>query len=110
MSEKNGEDRVLDEKMDEMNRIFLDLIKDAGDLTQDLINGIHMNFVMGAVSIVFAIQSLWYNRVYIISRDYVPLILASIMIVSGLIIIGRGFILRSKYARLYQARNRLREI
>ena len=110
MGDEKAENRILDEKMDELNRIFIDLIKDANDLTQDLINGIHLNFVMGAISIVFAVQSLWYNRGYIINRDYVPLVLSLIMIVSGLMIISRGFILRNKYARLYQARDRLGKI
>ncbi len=110
MSDENQDNKLINEKMDELNRIFLDLIKDANDLTQDLISGIHLNFVMGAISIVFAFQSLWYNRVYIVNGDYVPLILSSIMILSGLIIINRGFILRTKYTRLYQARDRLKKI
>jgi hypothetical protein len=96
--------------MDQLNRILLDLIQDANTLTEDLINGIHLNFVMGAVSIIFAIQSLWYNRNYIIKGDYVPPILALIMIVSGLLIILRGLMLRNKYARLYQAKNQLKNI
>ena len=110
MGEKNSENGILDEKMDQLNKILLDLIQDASDLTEDLINGIHLNFIMGTVSIIFAIQSLWYNRVYISNGDLVPLVLSLIMIASGLLIINRGFMLRGKYSRLYQAKNRLKQI
>jgi len=110
MGDKNSNEKNLDEKLNQLNRILLDLIEDANDLTEDLINGINMNFIMGIVSIVFAIQSVWYNRTYIWNHDYVPLILALTMIITGVIIISRGFMLRSKYARLYQARNRLKNI
>jgi hypothetical protein len=110
MGDKNSDNGILDEKMDQLNRILLDLIQDANDLTEDLINGIHLNFIMGTVSIVFAIQLLWYNRVYISNGDIVPLILSLIMIASGLLIINRGFQLRGKYSRLYQARKQLRQI
>jgi hypothetical protein len=110
MGDKNSFNGVLDEKMGQLNNILLDLIQDAFDLTEDLIGGIHLNFTMGAISIVFAIQTLWYNRAYISRGDPVPLILALIMIISGLLIINRGLILRSKYSRLYQARNRLKKI
>ena len=109
MIDPNSNDK-LDEKMDQLNKILLDLIKDANDLTQDLMNGIHMIFILGIVSIIFAIQTLWYNRLYIMNRDYVPLFLALMMIISGLLILSRGFMLRNKYTRLYQARNRLKTI
>jgi hypothetical protein len=105
-----NKEKGVDEKIDYLNQIFIDLINDATDLSEDLINGIRLNFVLGVISIVFAVQSLWYNRGYISEGDWVPIILASIMIISGLIIIYRGFILQNKYSRVFRARRELKQI
>lgn len=87
-------------KINEFNKIFEDMINDAKELTKDLISGINLTFIVGAISIVFGIQTAWTNRVYISQGDIIPLILALAIMISGTIIIIRGLILRNKYARL----------
>jgi len=107
MGNKNSDNSGLDEKMGEMNKIFEELILDARGFAEDFIAGIYLNFVMGAVSIIMGVQTIWYNRFFIMDGDYIPLILAVIVIVSGILIILRGFTLRLKYSRFFEARKRL---
>ena len=109
MGDDNKNNTELDEEIDYLNRIFNDLIIDATELSQDLINGIHLNFVIGAISIIFAAQSLWYNQDYISNGDFIPLLLAIIMILFGILIIKRGFTLQSKYSSIFRAREELKQ-
>lgn len=97
----------LDEKIDEMNQIFEELISDARSFAEDFISGIYMYFIMGLMCVISGIHTIWSNRFFIIEGDYVPLILAIIVMVSGLIIIFRGFLLRIKYSKLFDGRKRL---
>ncbi|MFB0558269.1 MAG: hypothetical protein ACETVY_04045 [Candidatus Bathyarchaeia archaeon] len=86
----------------ELNKIFEELLVDARELVGDLLSGISLTFVMGAVSIILGIQTTWYNRHYIMGGDYIPLFLAGVIVVSGTLIILRGLILRRKYSKLYE--------
>jgi len=88
------------EKVSELNKIFEELLSDARDLAKDLISGITQTLVAGALSIVFGVQTAYYNRSFILQGDLVPLLLAGATIGVGVIIVLRGFILRKKYARV----------
>jgi hypothetical protein len=94
-------------KLNEFNKIFEDMISDAKELTKDLIGGINLTFIVGAISIVFGIQTSWANRTYISQGDIIPIILASAIIIAGTIIILRGIVLRKKYARLINSYKKL---
>ena len=100
-------DGTVPEKISELDNIFEGLLIDAKDLIEDLLSGVSMHFVLGACSIVFAVQTLWYTRHYVAMGDWVPLILSGIMMASGAIIIIRGLQLRKKYSRLSEAYNKL---
>jgi hypothetical protein len=97
----------LDEKIDEMNQIFEELISDARGFAEDFISGIYMYFIMGIMCVISGIQTIWSNRFFIIEGDYVPLILAVLVMVSGTIIIFRGYLLRVKYSSFFDNRKRL---
>ena len=107
MEKKKQGNESLDEKIDVMNEVFDDLILDAKAFSQDIVSGISLNFFMAAVSILFGIQTAWYNRLYIMEGDYIPLLLAAIIILSGVITIIRGLSLRAKYSRLYNIEKEL---
>ena len=98
---KNKKEDHRDEII-ELNQILEDLLVDARELVGDLLSGISMTFVMGVVGVVLGVQTLWYNRHYIISGDYIPLFLAIFIMASGALIIVRGLTLRSKYSKLYK--------
>jgi hypothetical protein len=100
----------LDEKIEDINEIFEDLISDAQEFSEDLVSGIHSTIIMGLISFVAGVQTLWYNRYYISGGDYIPLLLAGITCFSGLFIILRGYILRKKYSILIEARKNLSNI
>lgn len=95
------------EKISELNNIFEDLISDARGLAEDLIGGIKLTFIVGILSIVFGIQTSWANKNYILQGDLIPLLLAAAIVISGTIIIFRGFVLRKKYARLIQTHKKI---
>lgn len=97
-----GESERKRDEIGELNKIFEELLFDARELVSDMLSGIHLTFVMGAVSIVLGIQTTWYNRHYIAAGDWVPLVLAGVIVASGALIILRGLALRSKYSRLYE--------
>lgn len=101
--DKNG----LNEKIDEMNQIFEELISDARSFSEDFISGIYMYFMMGFTSVISGTLIIWSNRFFIIEGDYVILILAVILMVSGIIILLRGYMLRLKYSSFFDSRKRL---
>ena len=87
-------------EISELNSIFEELLSDARDLAKDLTSGITQTLVAGALSIVFGVQTAYYNRSYIVQGDFVPVLLAGATIVAGAIIVLRGVLLRKKYARV----------
>ena len=94
-------------RVGELNDIFEELLVDARELVGDLLSGISLTFVMGAVSVILGIQTTWYNRHYIMAGDYIPLFLAGVIVVSGTLIILRGLNLRRKYSRLYEFQRKM---
>lgn len=94
-------------RVGELNDIFEELLVDARELVGDLLSGISLTFVMGAVSVILGIQTTWYNRHYIMGGDYIPLFLAGVIVVSGTLIILRGLNLRRKYSRLYEFQRKM---
>ena len=94
-------------RVGELNNIFEELLVDAKDLVGDLLSGISLTFVMGAVSVILGIQTTWYNRHYIMGGDYIPLFLAGVIVVSGTLIILRGLNLRRKYSKLYEFQRKM---
>ena len=88
------------EKVSELNKIFEELLSDARDLARDLMSGITQTLVAGALSIVFGVQTVYYNRSFILQGDVVPLLLAGATIVAGGVVVLRGVLLRKKYARV----------
>ena len=97
------------EKVNELNKIFEELLSDARDLAKDLISGITQTLVAGALSIVFGVQTAYYNRSFILQGDSVPLLLAGATIAVGVVIVLRGILLRRKYARVSKAYKELSE-
>lgn len=97
----------IDGRIDELNRIFGELLADAKDFAGDMISGINRTFVAGALAVLFGVQTSYYNRQYILRGDIIPLLIAGAQIVSGLIIVLQGFTLRKKYARLFELKKRL---
>ncbi len=100
---------VGNEKVNELNKIFEELLSDARDLAKDLISGITQTLVAGALSIVFGVQTAYYNRSFILQGDFVPLLLAGATIAVGVVIVLRGILLRRKYARVSKAYKELSE-
>ncbi len=94
---ENHRDQII-----ELNQILEELLVDARELVGDLLSGISMTFVMGVVGVILGVQTLWYNRHYITSGDYIPLLLAIAIMASGALIILRGLTLRSKYSKLHK--------
>ena len=99
-----GENKKEDHRDEiiELNQILEDLLVDARELVGDLLSGISLTIGMGAVGVILGVQTLWYNRHYIISGDYIPLFLTSVIMASGALIMLRGLALRSKYSKLYK--------
>ena len=109
--EKNGNKKAeRDERINELNNIFEELITDGRELAKDLISGITQTFVAGVIAVIFGVQTAYYNRHYIVQGDLIPLLLAAATIFVGLIIVLRGFILRKKYARLSETYRELRTL
>jgi hypothetical protein len=102
MEKDENKDEDRRSEIGELNKIVEELLMDARELVGDLLSGIHTTLIMGTVSIILGIQTTWYNRHYITAGDYIPLILAGIIIGSGVIIVFRGLALKSKYSKLYE--------
>jgi hypothetical protein len=97
------------EEISELNNIFEDLLGDAQKLAKDLISGINLTFVVGALGIVFGLQTIWSNRVFIFQGDLIPVLLTGVIITASTIVILRGFILRNKYSRLIETYKKIRK-
>jgi hypothetical protein len=102
MEKEENKDEDRRSEIGELNKIVEELLMDARELVGDLLSGIHTTLIMGTVSIILGIQTTWYNRHYITAGDYIPLILAGIIIGSGVIIVFRGLALKNKYSKLYE--------
>lgn len=107
MESSRGEGEGHEARVSELNNIFEELLVDARELVSDLLSGISLTFVMGAVSVILGIQTTWYNRHYIMGGDYIPLFLAGVIVVSGTLIILRGLNLRRKYTKLYEFQRKM---
>jgi hypothetical protein len=91
----------------ELNSIFKELIDDAKNFAKDITAGIYLYYFSGILTILFGLQTGWYNRTYILSWDLIPLFLMSAQILVGAILIVRGIILKKKYARIFELRRKL---
>lgn len=110
MEKESSDNNELDGRISELNIIFEELILDAKGFSEDFVSGIYVYFILAAMSILSGIQTIWSNRFFIIKGDYLPLALATIVIFSGFIILFRGFILKQKYTRFFEARKKLEKL
>ena len=94
-------------RVNELDRIFNDLISDAKDFANDMVSSVYLYFFAGTLTILFGVQTGWYNRTYILDMDLIPLVLMSSQIVIGFILIIRGLNLKSKYSRIFDLKKRL---
>ncbi|MFC1487450.1 hypothetical protein ACFLRN_07190 [Thermoproteota archaeon] len=94
-------------KITELNIILEELKKDAKDFSGDMIASVYLYFVAGAMSVLFGLQTGWYNRVDMLSGDIIPLSLMIIQIIAGTALVIRGVLLRKKYSRIFRLRKKL---
>jgi hypothetical protein len=95
------------QRVNELNNIFNELIDDAKDFAKDMISGVYLYYFSGILSALFGLQTGWYNRTYILRWDLIPLFLMSAQILIGAILIARGISLKRKYARIFDLKNKL---
>ena len=95
------------QRVSELNGIFDDLINDAKDFASDMTSSVYLYFFAGILTVLFGVQTGWYNRIYILNLDLIPLVLMGAQIVIGCILIIRGFNLKSKYSRIFALKKRL---
>jgi len=95
------------QKINELNIILGELKNDAKDFSGDMIASVYLYFVAGAMSILFGVQTGWYNRTYILSGDIIPLFLLAIQILAGTALVIRGIIFKKKYSRIFALHKKL---
>lgn len=95
------------EKINELNNIFGELINDSKSFAKDMMSGIYLYYFAGILSIIFGIQTGWYNQTYILNYDLIPLILVMAQILVGLILMTRGYVLKKKYSRIFTLDRRI---
>ncbi len=96
-----------DQRVNELNRIFAELVDDAKNFAKDITSSIYLYYFAGVLSMLFGVQTGWYNRSYILNWDLIPLFLMCAQIVVGAILIIRGFSLKSKYSRIFELKKKL---
>ena len=101
------EKEIKEQRVNELTQIFDDLINDAKDFAKDMTSSVYLYFFAGILTILFGVQTGWYNRNYIIAWDLIPLVLMASQIVIGFILIIRGFSLKNKYSRIFALKKRL---
>jgi hypothetical protein len=95
-------------KISHLNQIFEDVISDASDLIKDLYWSVKMYLFFGLITLLFGVQTLFYNMDYIQERHYIPLFITVIMIFAGSVQMIKYFSLRKKYSRLFSAQNEMK--
>ena len=104
--EQTGKQNV--EKINHLNQIFEDVISDASDLIKDLYWSVKMYLFFGLITLLFGVQTLFYNLDYIQERHYIPLFITVTMVFAGTVQIIKYFSLRKKYSRLFYAQNEMK--
>ncbi len=94
-------------RVDELNSIFKELIDDAKTFAKDITSSIYLYYFAGILTVLFGLQTGWYNRTYISNWDLIPLFLMVAQIIIGAILIIRGIGLKKKYSRLFELKDRL---
>lgn len=89
------------QKINELNNILGELKNDAKSFSGDMMASVYLYFVAGAMSILFGLQTGWYNRTYMLSGDVIPLILMIIQVVAGAALLIRGLIFKKRYSRIF---------
>jgi len=105
-NEQSGEQNV--KKISHLNQIFEDVISDASELIKDLYWSVKMYLFFGLITLLFGVQTLFYNMDYIQERHYIPLFITVTMIFAGTVQIVKYFSLRKKYSRLFNAQNEMK--
>ncbi len=105
-NEQSGKQDV--KKIGHLNQIFEDVISDASDLIKDLYWSVKMYLFFGLITLLFGVQTLFYNMDYIQERHYIPLFITVTMIFAGTVQIVKYFSLRKKYSRLFNAQNEMK--
>jgi len=95
------------QRVNELDNIFRELIDDAKDFAKDMTAGVYLYYFSGILSVLFGLQTGWYNRTYILSWDLIPLFLTSAQILVGAILIFRGISLKKKYSRIFDLKKKL---
>lgn len=94
-------------RVSELNNILKELMDDAKTFANDIISSIYLYYFAGILSVLFGLQTGWYNRTYILTGDLIPLLLVIAQIVLGAIIAIRGYSLKKKYTRIFELKKRL---
>ena len=97
----------LDEKIDSMNKILDEIVTDTNEFIQDMNSGIIMYYLMGLMTYLNGILSLWSNRIAIMNGDALYLIFSVPLIIIGPIVVYYGLKLRIKYCKLFEAGKQL---
>jgi len=105
-NEQSGEQNV--KKISHLNQIFEDVISDASELIKDLYWSVKMYLFFGLITLLFGVQTLFYNMDYIQERHYIPLFITVTMIFAGTVQIIKYFSLRKKYSRLFNTQNEMK--
>jgi len=108
MSNKEQKAENTIKKVSALNQIFEDVISDASDLIKDLYWSVKMYLFFGLITLLFGVQTLFYNIDYIQERHYIPLFITVTMILAGTVQIIKYFSLRKKYSRLFHAQNEMK--
>jgi hypothetical protein len=94
-------------RVSELNNILKELMDDAKTFANDIISSIYLYYFAGILSVLFGLQTGWYNRTYILTGDLIPLLLVIAQIILGAIIAIRGYLLKKKYTRIFELKKRL---
>jgi len=94
-------------RVSELNSIFKELIDNAKSFASDIISSIYLYYFAGVLSILFGLQTGWYNRNYILGCDFIPMFLVIAQILLGGVIVLRGYNLKKKYSRIFELKKKL---
>ncbi|MCW4031661.1 MAG: hypothetical protein NWE80_04780 [Candidatus Bathyarchaeota archaeon] len=102
MANENNTKRVS-----ELNSIFKELIDNAKSFANDIVSSIYLYYFAGILSILFGLQTGWYNRSYVLGGDLIPMFLVIAQILLGAVIVLRGYGLKKKYSRIFELKKKL---
>lgn len=109
MEPKNKTEEETVESIAALNNVFEDLITDASDLVKDLYWGVKTYMFFGLITTLFGIQEIVYNIELAPDRLYIPMIVGTILIFSGVVQMLNYFRLRSKYSKLFKVQSELKK-